>query len=73
MKVTIDRDQCITCESCWAICPEFFRQNPADNWSEIVEQYRIDGNNSEGNAPYELADKVKEAADSCPVQIIHIE
>lgn len=73
MKVTIDRDQCITCESCWTICPEFFQQNPADNWSEVVGKYRIGGDNSQGNAPAELADKVKEAADSCPVQIIHVE
>lgn len=73
MKVSIDRDQCIICESCWTICPEFFQQNPSDNWSEVVEKYRIGGDNSQGNAPKELEDKVKEAADACPVQIIHAE
>lgn len=73
MKVSIERDQCIICESCWAICPDFFKQNPSDNWSEVVEKYRIGGDNSQGNVPKELEDKVKEAADSCPVQIIHAE
>jgi ferredoxin len=73
MKVTIDRDQCISCETCWTVCPEFFAQNAADNWSEVVAKYRIGGDPAQGNAPAELADKIKEGADSCPVQIIHIE
>ena len=72
MKVTIDRDQCTSCETCWTVCPEFFAQNAVDTWSEVVEKYRIGGNNAEGNAPAELKDKTQEAADSCPVQIIHI-
>ncbi len=73
VKVIIDRDQCISCESCWTICPEFFVQNPNDQWSEVVEKYRIGGDPAQGEAPAELADKVKEAADSCPVTIIHVE
>ena len=72
-KVTIDRDECISCESCWTICPEFFQQNIVDNWSEVVEKYRTGGNPAEGEAPGELADKVQEASDACPVQIIHVE
>ncbi len=43
-----------------------------DNWSEVVEKHRIGGNPAEGNAPAEILDKVNEAADSCPVQIIHV-
>ena len=71
-KVTIDREECISCESCWTICPEFFQQNAVDNWSEVVEKYRIGGNPAEGEAPGELQDKVQEASDACPVQIIHV-
>lgn len=73
MKVTIDREQCISCETCWTVCPEFFAQNSVDNWSEVVDKYRIGGNPAEGDAPAKLADKIRESADSCPVQIIHIE
>ncbi len=71
IKVTIDRDQCISCESCWTICPEFFAQSAGDSWSEITPKYRLGGDPAQGEAPDELRDKVKEAADSCPVQIIH--
>jgi ferredoxin len=71
-RVTITREECISCESCWAICPEFFQQNSVDSWSEVVEKYRTGGNPAEGAAPAELLDKVNEAADSCPVQIIHV-
>ena len=70
--VTITREECISCESCWTICPEFFQQNSVDSWSEVVEKYRAGGNPAEGAAPAELHSKVQEAADSCPVQIIHV-
>jgi ferredoxin len=72
-KVTIDRDECISCESCWTICPEFFEQNSVDSWSQVVAKYQTGGDPAQGEAPEELLDKVKEAADSCPVQIIHVE
>ncbi|HSA77891.1 MAG TPA: ferredoxin [Nitrospirota bacterium] len=71
-KVTIVREECISCESCWTVCPEFFAQNATDSWSEVAVKYRIGGNPAEGEAPAELLDKVREAADSCPVQIIHM-
>jgi ferredoxin len=71
-KVTITREECTSCETCWTICPDFFQQNSVDTWSEVVEKHRIGGNPAEGNAPAEILDKVNEAADSCPVQIIHV-
>jgi ferredoxin len=72
LKVTIDREECISCESCWTICPEVFQENPDDHWSEIVEKYRTADNPAEGEVPPELRDKARDAADACPVQIIHI-
>jgi ferredoxin len=71
-KVTIDREECISCESCWAVSPEFFQQNSVDTWSEVTPKYRVSNDPSQGEAPADLLDKVKEAADSCPVQIIHV-
>lgn len=71
-KVTIRREECTSCETCWITAPEFFQQNGADTWSEVVDKYRIGGNNAEGNVPDDLLAKVQEAADSCPVQIIEI-
>ena len=71
-KVTITREECISCESCWTVCPEFFQQNPNDSWSEVTPKYQTGGDPASGEAPAELLDKVKEASDSCPVQIIHV-
>ncbi len=50
-KVRIDRDDCISCGTCWTTCPEFFEQNPYDSHSQVVEKYRIVGNTGEGVAP----------------------
>ncbi len=72
-KVTIDRDECTSCGLCWDTCPDFFEENPEDGFSQIVEKYRIGGNIGAGEAPEELEDCIKDAADGCPVEIIHIE
>ncbi len=72
VKVTIDRDQCISCESCWTTCPEVFEQNGTDSWSQVVAKYQVGGNPAEGQFPDTFRDKVQEAADACPVTIIHV-
>jgi len=73
VKVTIDRAGCISCESCWTLCPDVFEQDPADDLSSVTEQYRVDGNTAEGEVPDDLADCAVEAADSCPVTVIFVE
>ncbi|MDD1742536.1 MAG: ferredoxin [Methanotrichaceae archaeon] len=71
-KVVIDRDGCISCGACWMTnCPDFFEENPDDNFSQIVEQYRI-GGLGEGEAPNELIDCVTRASENCPAQVIHV-
>ena len=40
MKISIDREGCISCGNCWTICPEVFEENPDDNKSEVVPKYR---------------------------------
>lgn len=71
-KVTIDRDECISCAACWEDCPEFFEEDEEDGLSQVVEQYRDGSNVAVGEAPDELEDCVNEAADDCPVEIIHV-
>jgi ferredoxin len=73
IKVTIDRDQCISCESCWTICPEVFEQNSVDSWSQIVAKYQVGSDPAAGDVPDSFKDKVQESADACPVTIIHID
>ncbi|MCL4534049.1 MAG: ferredoxin [Bacteroidetes bacterium] len=72
-KVTIDRDGCISCAACWAACQEMFEENPDDGLNQIVEQYRVDGSLAEGLATEEMEDCVREGADVCPVEVIHVE
>jgi ferredoxin len=73
VKITIDRPGCVSCESCWTLCPDVFEQNPDDGLSEVAEQYRVDGNLAEGKVADDLADCTQEAADACPVAVISVE
>jgi ferredoxin len=72
-KVTIDRESCISCASCWTECPSFFEESPVDSFSMIKEKFRKEKSINIGDAPEDLAGCVQEAADLCPVQIIRVE
>ncbi len=61
MRAEIDRDGCISCELCADTCPEVFRMG-ADG---LAEAY-VD------EVPAEVEDSAKDAAESCPVDVIHI-
>lgn len=72
MKVTIDRNGCVSCGTCWDSCPAFFEQNVDDSFSQVIEKFRLENNPAEGSAPPELDACVTEAADLCPAQVIRI-
>lgn len=72
VQVTIDREECIVCGTCWSDCSEFFEESPEDGFSQVIESYRVNNNPAEGEAPLDLKDCVTEAADGCPVEIIHV-
>lgn len=59
MKITIDKETCIGCGSCAALCPDFFELDD-DNKAFFKEG----GENDQC---------VKEAVDVCPVQAIKTE
>lgn len=70
MKIKLDREQCIGCGSCSAVCPKFFKISE-DGKSSLVGGQR----DEKGNDTLE-ADKIEcaeEAAQACPVQCITIE
>ncbi len=73
MKVTIDRQACVSCGTCWDECPGFFEQDPDDSFSRVIEQFRNGGSPAEGTPSGDLEPCAREAADLCPVQIINIE
>jgi ferredoxin len=73
MKVTIDRNDCTSCGSCWETCPAFFEENPDDHFSQVIEKFRLGGDSAGGSATKELEACVTDAADLCPVSIITLE
>ncbi len=72
MKIIIDREGCISCGNCWTDCPEVFEENPDDNQSEIVPEYRFEGNPGVGESPKDQEECVKKASENCPAQVIAI-
>lgn len=58
MKAEINRDGCIACGLCAETCPEVF-QMADDGLAEVYE-----------HPTEENREKVKEAAENCPVQVI---
>ena len=60
MKIEIDRDGCIGCGLCAEICPEVFHI-AEDGLSAVIP-------GASGSD-----EKVIEAAENCPVDVIHLE
>jgi ferredoxin len=73
MKVTIDRDGCISCEACWTTCPDFFEENPDDGKSQVMAAFRSEGKLEAGTVPQDKEECISMAAEGCPVQVIHTE
>ena len=61
MKIVFEREKCIGCGSCEAICPKYWKV-AQDGKAEFL-----------GSPELEDIDCNQTAADACPVQCIHIE
>lgn len=70
MKISIDQDECIECGACETACSEVFTLEDGEKAS-IVEKYQKEGP-AQGEVSDDLSDCVREAADSCPVDVIII-
>ena len=60
MKIKIDKEKCIGCGSCEAVCPNFFK---------IDDEFKAYFKKNKGKDE----SCIKEAIDICPVQAIEIE
>lgn len=69
MKIILERNKCIGCGSCAAVCDKFF-ELADDGLSHLKDSKKDDS----GNEELEIVDVgcAKEAAEICPVQIIKI-
>jgi len=62
MKATVD-DNCTACGLCPQTCPEVFELGDDDDKARVI----VD------TVPPEAEDTCREAAESCPVEAIHLE
>lgn len=65
-KLKIDREICIGCGSCVAICPKYFELSEDGKSS-------IKGSNGANELEVEKIECAESAAETCPVQCIYIE
>jgi ferredoxin len=73
MKISIDREGCISCGTCEALCPQVFKLlTETDGKSSIIETYRR-GEPGKGEVGDDLKACVESARDGCPVQVISTE
>ena len=69
-KIDHDRPGCIGCGACAAVAPDFWEMKQ-DGKSSIVNGKHV-GDREELDISDENFKKNKEAADSCPVNVIHL-
>jgi len=69
-KIILEREKCIGCGSCAALCSKFFEM-AEDGKTKLSGSKK---NSETGNDELEIEEIecAQEAADACPVQIIHI-
>ena len=67
-KVIHEKEKCIGCGACVAVCPDFWEM--ADDGKALLKGSKKSGNNFE----LEVKDSVcnQDAANTCPVQCIHV-
>lgn len=70
MKIILEREKCIGCGSCAALCPKYFEI--LDDGKSSVKKAKRDPKSNNDELETEKPECATEAADSCPVQCIHI-
>lgn len=71
VRVLIDREECIGCGVCEALCSEVFHLIE-DGKSSITEKFRR-GDFGHGEVGKDMVSCVENARDSCPVSVIKTE
>ena len=70
MKITHEKEKCIGCGACVAVCPKFWEMGEDGKSHLIGSKVNKDTNNEELEIPD--AGCCQQAAEGCPVNIIQI-
>ena len=70
MKILVERSKCIGCGSCAALCPKMWEM--AEDGKSFLKNSTTDRETGNQELEIENLECAQEAADACPVQIIHI-
>lgn len=65
MKTKINREDCIACGNCSAICPEVY-----DYDEDGIAFCHLDNNEYKIDVPKEYESLIKEACDNCPTESV---
>ena len=73
-KIEHDRPGCIGCGACASVAPEFWKMSDGDGKSDLIGSKEIKEGPTIVKEELEMDDvkNNKDAADSCPVNVIHI-
>ncbi len=75
-RIEHDRPNCIGCGACAAVSPDFWEMSPVDGKSDLKESEHIKEGDQTVLEKRAIEDPQykpnKEAADSCPVNVIHL-
>ncbi|HLD33575.1 MAG TPA: ferredoxin [Candidatus Nanoarchaeia archaeon] len=71
-KIIHERPKCIACGSCAAVAPKFWEMSEKDGLADL-KGCTMNGDNEERIIDDKDATANREAAEVCPVQIIHVE
>lgn len=71
-KIRHDRPNCIGCNACASIAPEFWEMSPMDGKSDIIGSAKTEEGWEELDISEADYEKNITAAESCPVNVIHL-
>lgn len=70
MKIILDREKCIGCGSCVALCPKFFEMD--EGGKAHLKKGELDNKTKEETLEVSKPECAEETIDVCPVECIKI-
>ena len=69
-KIILEREKCIGCGSCASLCPKYWEMG--NDGKVHLKNSKVDSKTGNEELEIEKTDCTQDAADTCPVQCIHV-